>query len=609
VHNNVISQQELLMSKTNFRLIDTRALVDCAMGREPADLVVKNGKWVCVQSGEIIPDTDIAVKGERIAYIGPDASHTIGEKTEVIEAKGRFLVPGLLDAHMHVESGMVTVTEFVRAVISHGTTGMFIDPHEIGNVFGLDGVKLMVDEAAVQPIHVFVQVPSCVPAAPGFETPGAMIGPEEVEEALKWPGVIGLGEVMNFPGVFNNEETMHAKLQATRRERKVIGGHYPSLDLGIPFHGYVAGGAQDDHEGTRVEDAISRVRQGMRIHMRYGSAWLDVAQQVKAVTEKGLDSRYFILCTDDSHSETLTSEGHMDRVIRHAIGQGLAPIKAIEMATINTAEHFGLSQEMGLLAPRRFADIVLVSDLDNFKAEVVIAKGKKVSENGQVLIDIPSHDYPHWAVNSVKLDHEFTAKDFFLAAPDHKQTVQANVIGVIENQAPTKHMHFEMHVSNGGVSPDITEDLAKIAVVERHNGKSKVQVGLVHGFGFKEKCAIASTVAHDCHQLIVVGTDETQMALAVNKLAEIQGGQVVFKDGELIGCVELRIAGLMSDKPAVEVARQARSVLAGFKQCGCVLNNPNMQLSLLALSVIPDLRITDKGLMNVNQFEFIPVIY
>ena len=302
-----------------------RDLVDCAMGRRPADLVIRNGRWVCVQTGEVIPYTDIAVINGRVAYVGPDASHAIGTETRVIDAKDGYLVPGLLDAHMHVESGMLTVTEFVRAVVPHGTTGMFVDPHEIANVFGMRGVRLMVDEALNQPIHVYVQIPSCVPSSPGLETSGASIGPEDVAEGLTWPGIIGLGEMMNYPGVYNADSKIMAELAETQAAGKVIGGHYPAPDLGLPFHGYVAGGPQDDHEGTRMEDAIARSRQGMRVMMRYGSAWHDVAEQVRAVTEARLDPRNFLLCTDDCHSATLVQEGHMDRVVRHAISQGLPP--------------------------------------------------------------------------------------------------------------------------------------------------------------------------------------------------------------------------------------------------------------------------------------------
>jgi len=594
--------------KSNDIMKRTQMLVDVAMGREPADLVIRKGRWVCVQSGEIIPNTDIAVKGSRIAFVGPDASHTIGEGTEVIEAAGRFLVPGLLDGHMHVESGMVTVTEFVRAVAPRGTTGMFIDPHEIANVFGLKGVKLMVDEAAVQPTHVWVQVPSCVPSAPGLETPGAAIGPEDVAEAMTWDGIIGLGEMMNFPGVFLSDEKMHAEMAATVAAGKTIGGHYASPDLDMAFHGYVVGGPEDDHEGTQVADAIERARQGMKPMLRYGSGWHDVATQVKAITEKGLDSRHFILCTDDSHAETLVKEGHMDRVIRHAISEGLEPITALQMATLNTAEHFGVARDVGQIAPGRFADILLVKDLYQFEAETVIAKGRKIAEGGELLVELAPYPYPNWSTDSVHLARRLTAEDFRLSVSSQQPSVTANVIGVIENQAPTRHLRREVPVLNGEVRADMEQDILKIALIERHQSSGRVVVGLVHGFGLKGSCAIGTTVAHDSHHMIVVGTDETQMAIAANHLGSVNGGQVVVKDSQAIAQIELPIAGLMSNQKAKTVAEKAAGILKGFKKCGCALNNPNMQLSLLALVVIPELRISDLGLVDVTKFEFISVL-
>ncbi len=587
----------------------TRKLVDCAMGRLPADLVIRKGQWVSVQSGEIVPETDIAISSGRIAYVGPDASHTIGAQTKIIEAKGRFLVPGLMDGHMHVESGMLTVTEFVRAVVPHGTTAMFVDPHEIANIFGLKGVRLMVDEAADQPVHVFVQAPSCVPSAPGFETPGASISPADVAEMMEWPGIVGLGEMMNFPGVFNSQESVHAEMAATRNAGKVIGGHYASPDMGLPFYGYAAGGAEDDHEGTTVNDAVQRARQGMKVMMRYGSAWHDVAAQVKAVIEKGLDSRHFLLCTDDSHSATLVQEGHMDRVLRHAIAQGLDPLTAIQMATINTAEHFGVSRDMGLIAPGRFADIVLVQDLKNFAADLVIARAPVVAEKGALRIELPIRTYPGWALNSVHLPRPKSAADFALKAGNIQNgTAIAHVIGVIENQAPNRHLHLPVKVEDGLVRLDLENDIIKIALVERHVSSGRVQAGLVHGFNLAPHCAIATTVAHDSHHLIVIGTDDDLMALAVNELAASGGGQVVIKNGQVIGKVRLPIAGLMSDLPAKVVAEEAASVLRGFVACGCSLNNPNMQLSLMALVVIPELRISDLGVVDVSQFKFVSVI-
>ncbi|MEJ2512488.1 MAG: adenine deaminase C-terminal domain-containing protein, partial [Anaerolineales bacterium] len=489
-----------------------------------------------------------------------------------------------------------------------GTTGMFVDPHEIANVFGLKGVRLMVDEASEQPIHVWVQIPSCVPSAPGLETPGSSISPEDVAEAMSWKGIIGLGEMMNFPGVFLGDEKMLSEMAETYTSGKVIGGHYASPDLGMPFHGYVAGGPEDDHEGTRLEDAVARIRQGMKVMMRLGSAWHDVAAQVRAVTELGLDSRHFILCTDDSHSETLVEDGHMDRVIRHAIEQGLPPIKALQMATINTAEHFGVDKDMGMIAPGRYADILLVKDLANFEAEVVFAKGQKIAEEGKLLIDLNSFSYPDWATQSIHLGKTIEAVDFKLPSFVPDGMVMANVIGVVENQAPTEHLRMEVQAVGGEIPVNIEKDIAKIALVERHKGTGEVQVGLVSGFGFKRPCGLATTVAHDSHHMIVVGTNEDDMAVAANKLAEINGGQVVVSEGQILGMVELPIAGLMSNEKAETVAKKAASVLEGFVTCGCTLNNPNMQLSLLALVVIPELRISDLGLVDVTKFEFIPVI-
>jgi adenine deaminase len=586
---------------------NSRELVDVAMGRKSADLVIRDGAWVCVQSGEIIPHTDIAVKGERIAYVGTDASHTIDSQTKVIDANGLYLVPGLLDGHMHVESGMLTVTEFVQAVIPHGTTGMFVDPHEIANVFGLKGVRLMVDEAAVQPIHVWVEMPSCVPSAPGLETPGASIGPEDVAEAMSWPGIIGLGEMMNFPGVYFSDEKMHAEMAEARKAGKVIGGHYAAPDLGLPFHGYVAGGPEDDHEGTRLEDAVARLRQGMKPMLRLGSAWHDVDAQIRAVTELGLDPHRFILCTDDSHSETLVSEGHVNRAVRAAIHRGLKPITAIQMVTLNTAEHFGVSRDVGMIAPGRFADILLVNDLVEMKPDLVISRGRAIAEKGRLLVEPPYYPYPEWAVQSVHLGRELKAVDFRLDAPADG-LLSANVIGVVENQAPTRHLRLEVTARDGEVAVDVERDLLKIAIVDRHFGTRRVQVGLVHGFRLNAPCAIGTTVAHDSHHMILVGSSEVDMAIAANELAKAGGGQIVVREGRVIGQVNLPIAGLMSNEPAQVVAENAAMVLEGFKACGCTLNNPNMQLSLLALVVIPELRLSDRGLVDVTRFNFIPVL-
>ena len=578
-------------------------LIAVAMGRAHADTVIRNGRWVNVHSGEIIPGTDIAIAAGRFAYCGPDASHCIGPATKIIDAAGRYLVPGLCDAHMHVESGMVTVTEFARAVIPHGTTSMFIDPHEIANVLGLPGVKLMHDEAVSLPINIFVEVPSCVPSAPGLETPGATLGPDEVAEAMGWPGIIGLGEMMNFPGVVAGDDKMLAEMAATRAAGKTIGGHYASPDLGLPFHAYAAGGPADDHEGTRVEDVFARVRQGMRAMLRLGSAWYDVAAQVKAITESGLGSRNFILCTDDSHSGTLVHDGHMNRVVRHAIAQGLKPITAIQMATLNTAQHFGLERELGSITPGRRADVVITSDLIALPIELVIARGKVLAEHGRLTADMPPYAYPASAKATVKLGKRLVATDFNIAAPAGANSVTARVIGVVENQAPTKALQRTLTVRDGLAQMDREADVCQIALVERHKGTGGVVNAFVSGFGYTADCAVASTVAHDSHHMIVVGTNTADMAQAANRLGEVGGGVIVVAGGRELALVPLPIAGLMSDQRAEVVAAQADRLIRAMQDCGCTLNNAYMQHSLLALVVIPELRISDLGLIDVTTFK------
>jgi adenine deaminase len=579
-------------------------LIAVAAGREQADVVIKGGTWVNVHSRELLPAHDIAIADGRFAYCGPDASHCTGERSHVIDATGQYVMPGFCDAHMHIESGMLTPAEFARAVIPHGTTSMFTDPHEIANVLGLPGVRLMHDEALMQPINIYTQMPSCTPSAPGLETTGVEITPDDVAEAMNWPGIIGLGEMMNFPGIINGDTKMLAEIAATQNAGKTVGGHYASPDRGPAFHAYAAGGPADDHEGTCEEDALSRVRQGMRHMMRLGSAWYDVESQITAVTEKGLDPRNFILCTDDCHSGTLVNDGHMNRVVRHAIDCGADPLIAIQMATINTATHFGLEREIGSIAPGRRADVIITSDIKTLPIDTVIARGQLVASQGDLKVDCPHLDWPSSARNTVNAGRSKSATDFEIKAPEGANQVEARVIGVVENQAPTKALTATLTVENGLVSGDAEQDVCQIALVERHRGTGHVTNALVSGFNYQGDMAMASTVAHDSHHMIVVGTSRENMALACNRLAEVGGGITIWKEGKEIALVELPIAGLMSDSPAVDVAAKADRMVAAMAECGCTLNNAYMQHSLLALVVIPELRISDLGLVDVSTFEF-----
>ncbi|NQZ72802.1 MAG: adenine deaminase [Dinoroseobacter sp.] len=578
-------------------------LVAVAAGRVPADRVIVGGKLVNVQSREVLENWQVAIAKGRFAYVGPDAAHCIGEETEVIDAGGRYLIPGLVDGHMHIESGMLTPAEFAAAVIPHGTTTMFTDPHEIANVLGLRGVKFMHDEALMQPVNIYTQMPSCAPSAPGLETTGHEITPEDVAEAMGWPGIIGLGEMMNFPGVAAGDAKMLAEIAETQRARKTVGGHYASPDLGAPFHAYAAGGPADDHEGTCEADAIARVRQGMRSMLRLGSAWYDVESQITAITEKGLDPRNFILCTDDCHSGTLVQDGHMDRVVRHAIACGCDPLIALQMASVNTATHFGLERELGSIAPGRRADVILTSSLTDLPIEHVIARGVTVAREGRIEVECPHLVWPEDVRGTVHLGKILNLHDFEVKAPTEVNRVKAKVIGVVENQAPTKALLADLPVREGIVESE--GDVCQIALVERHKGTGQVVNGFVSGFGYNGDMAIASTVAHDSHHMIVVGTDRLLMAAAANRLGEVGGGVTVWKDGDELALIELPIAGLMSDSPAAEVAAKADKMVEAMANCGCTLNNAYMQHSLLALVVIPELRISDLGLVDVTKFELI----
>jgi adenine deaminase len=585
----------------------TRDLTAVVGGRRPADLVIRNGRWVNVCSSEIVEGTDIAVLGCRIAYCGPHAESMIGPDTVVIEADGKYLVPGLLDAHVHVESTMLSLRRFAGAVLPLGTTAAFIDPHEIANVLGLAGVRLMVDEARTTPMQIYVQVPACVPAAPGLETSGAQIGRNEVEEAMAWDGVIGLGEVMNYAGVAAGDESLHDEIEAALKAGGIVGGHYASPDLGAPFHAYAAAGPSDCHEGTRAEDVVARVRQGMYAMIRQSSAWRDLAPQIAAITRHRVDSRHVLLCTDDRHAGTLLREGHMNDVLRLAIREGVPPMTAIQMATLNTAEHFGVTLDVGCIAPGRYADVLLVEDLERFDVSRVIAAGEIVARDGELVVAIPPFQYPESARRSVHIGRELVRSDFVVAAPASDGTVRCRLIEIIENQAPTRALIEEVPVVDGAVAPDAGSDIAHLAVIERHCESGRIGRGFVRGFGLEGGCALASTVAHDSHNLLALGTDPRAMADAANRVIEIGGGVVLVRDGKVIGEIPLPIAGLMSEEPIEEVAARVEAIHRGLRACGCTTGDAFMTFSLLALPVIPQLRLTDRGLVDVDAFEIVPL--
>ncbi|GIP31947.1 adenine deaminase [Paenibacillus sp. J2TS4] len=603
---------------TNNTLFSRPELADCvpdlvatARGDKKATLVITNARLISVTSGEIIEGMSIGVQGARIAFVGKDASHLIGKHTRVIDAAGRYVSPGFLDGHCHIESSQITATQFARAVLVKGTTGGFFDAHEISNVLGLPGLKLMLEEARTTPLAAYLQVASCVPSTgPELETCGATIGPAEVAEAFTWgPDMIALGEVMNFPGVVFGDEKMIGEIQAALRAGRVADGHYTWPVNDWRLSAYAASGISGDHEPVSAEDVIQRVRLGMYAKMRRGSAWHDVAATIKAHTEHGIDSRRMILVTDDRSPESLVDEGHIDFVVRHAIQQGVRPVTAIQMVTINTAERFGVARDVGSISPGNFADIVMMDgNLADINVVMTIAAGQVVAENGQMTVELPEFVYPEEAIRSVKLSRELKAADFVIQAPIASGEVKARSMEVRENHVDTKEIIVSVPVSDGQVKIDASRDLCKIAVIERHGINGNKALGLVSNVGFNVPAAIATTVAHDCHNLMVIGNSDELMAQAANAVANVQGGiAVVTEEGETV--LPLPVAGLMSNAPFEEVAEQSRAIGEALKRAGCTMNYAFMTLSLLALVVVPELRLTDIGLVKTTEagFELVPL--
>ncbi len=584
----------------------TRSLVNTAMGREKADLIIRGGKLVNVHTAEIQEGLDVAIKAGRVVLIG-HVGHAVGEETQAIDATGYFLLPGLMEGHVHIESSMITPTQFARAVLPHGTTAVFIDNHELANVLGVEGIKVMMEEAQGLPLKIYLAMPSCVPALSGLEDAGAVIGPAEIKEAMKWDYVAGLGEMMNIPGVLNADGTVHAILRATLEAGKVVTGHYSIPDVDRGLQAFIAAGISSCHESTRKEDALAKLRLGMYAMLREGSAWHDLKDTIRAITETGIDSRHAMMITDDAHPETLINVGHMNHVVRRAIEEGLEPVRAVQMATINVAEYFHLSHDLGSISPGKCADIIFVRDLKEMQVDKVLVDGLLVAEGGRMLVELPRFSYPASARDSVHLPRRLTTDDFLVRPPNGATKATVRVIEVLGGQVVTRNLLMERPVVGGLVAASVDDDLAKVASVERHKASGQIGLGFVKGFHFQAG-AVASTIAHDSHNLLIVGTNEADMAFAGNKLAEVGGGMIAVRDGGVLALVPLPIAGLMSQEPVEIVNEQVQALAQAWKALGCDLVSPFMTMSILALPVIPELRITNRGLVDTVQFAPVELI-
>lgn len=584
----------------------TKILADVAMGRTPADTVIRGGRLVNVCTAEILDGLDIAIKEGRIALVG-DATTCIGPDTEIIDAEGQYVAPGFLDGHIHIESSMLSVGEYAKAVIPHGTIGIYPDPHEICNVLGLKGVRCMIEDSKRTPLKTMFVTPSCVPAVPGFEDTGSFVGPEDVAETMQWDDIVGLGEMMNFPGILASDDHAHGIVDATLKADKVVTGHYSLPDTGAGLNAYIASGVCCCHESTRPEDIIAKMRLGMYAQLRMGSAWQDLPVIAKAITENNIDARFACLVSDDTHPHTLVANGHMDYILRIAVENGFDPITAIRMATINTAQCYRMEQDLGSIAPSKCADIVFLKDLTTFEVTRTIIDGETVALNGKMTKDFTPYTYPDWALHSVHLKDNVTADTFKIAAPEGKDQVTVRAIEVIPARVGDIERFVDLTVKDGCLESDTTQDVLKTFVLERHHETGTKGAGFVKGFGIK-RGAMASTVAHDAHNLLVVGTNDEDMALAANTLIQCGGGMVAVQDGKVLGLVELPIAGLMNDKSAEAMADTVAQLESAWKAIGCDMPSPFMTMALIPLACLPDLRLTNRGLVDCRTFEFVPLV-
>jgi adenine deaminase len=578
----------------------TRTLSDVCMGRTPADLLITGGRLVNVHTREILDGVEVAVKEGRVAMFG-DAAHTRGPETEVLDAAGAYLVPGLIDTHLHVESAMVTVARFAEAVLPHGTTTVLIDNHEIANVLGLDGIRWMLEEGGALPLKVLLAVPSCVPALPGFEDAGAVIGPADIRDALGWEGVAGLGEMMNMPGVIDSDAATHEMIGAVLDAGLPVTGHWSLHGWNDHrLHAYAAAGIDSDHETVYCEDALAKLRAGMWVQFREGSAWHDVAECVKALTEHGVDSRHALLVTDDMHPGTLESTGHLNHAVRTAIAAGLDPLVAIQLATVNAAEYIGRRHDLGSIAPGRCADILLVEDLAEMRPHVVLADGRRAERA------MPAIEPPAAFRDTVHLARALMPADLRIAAAGGP-TAQVRAIGMVPGELQTESRVVEAPVVDGAVPAAPGLDLAKAASIERHGGSGSIGLGFVQGLGLK-RGAVATTVAHDNHNLFVVGTNDADMLVAVERLVAVGGGMIAVDGGTVLALVELPIAGLLSDRPVAEVAAQVRELDRAYAELGTTIEYPFMMVSFLSLGVIPALRLTNRGLVDGREFTLVDAV-
>lgn len=560
-------------------------LIAVARGEAQADLLLTNARIINTFTAEI-EKSNVAISQGRIAGIGD-----YSQAKQKIDLKGKYLAPGLINGHIHIESSLLHISEYARAVVPRGTSAIVTDLHEIANVAGLKGIRYLMDCARTLPMDCYYMAPSCVPAT-HLETSGAELGAKELKIALRWKNVIGLGELMNFPGVLMRDKEVLKKVILAKG--KVIDGHAPGVS-GKDLNAYLTAGASSDHESTTLEEGREKLRRGMYLMIREGSSEKNLDDLLPLVTDKTYKRCLFV--TDDRTCADLLREGDIDAVARKAIARGLNPIRAVQMATINTAEHFRL-RGVGAIAPGYVANLIVIDDLSMLSVDMVFHQGKLVAQKGKALFSTSSRSDPG-------ITHSVNIKGFGIEAlkiPASRK--DQPIIEIVPGQVTTKGIKLEPDVRDGFVVPDIERDILKLIVVERHKASGNIGLGLVKGFGLKNG-ALGSSIAHDSHNIIVAGTNDQDIFAAVKEIERLEGGLVAAAGGKIRGSLALPIAGLLSEEPLEAVVyklEELQKIAAGL---GCVLPSPFATLSFLALAVIPELRLTDKGLVDVVAFKLL----
>lgn len=572
--------------------------IETGLGKFPCDLKLQNVKLVNVFSGEIY-NTDIYIKNKRIVSIDPNADL---QAEKIMECNGKYAVPGLIDAHMHFESTMLSPEALASVVVPQGTTTMCADLMEIANVAGEAGLKAMLQSMSRLPYRMLIEVSSRVPTAPGLETTGAVLGAKEVADIMGWDESVSLGELDPSKILFVKEEYIH-KIADTLSRRKLVNGHAIGR-LGQELNVYASSGISDDHECVTAQEMIERLRVGMKVFIREGSSERNVDALVKGILDNDLDTDNLMFCTDDKHAREIQQEGHINYNVARSISLGLDPMHAIEMATVNTAKHFRMEDEIGSITPGRLADILIVDDLEEMKPELVLFEGNVVARDGKLIQECKVEEYPAWIKDTVTLKNPITDVSFRITSKIENGITRVHVIDLITAQIINNREIRELEVKNGEILPDLEGDVLKLAVVERYGKNGNVGMGFVHGFGLK-KGALAYSMSHDHHNIVVVGTNDTDMAAAVNEVARLHGGLAIANEGKIINSMALPIGGLMSEKTADEVMEKMDIMNAEVKELGCEMSAPFMTLSFISLPTVPELGLTDMGLVDVLEHKLI----